>query len=131
TESTLNHHRVNDRDGGRGERNTSNLRLVQRPAKNELSKEQYDSKWNGKRKNADKHARAPISLQRNGIDFRSSEKREHPTTKQCQEVGPLRRLQHVMELASVCTGAGNADMQRAALQSDSEIAGNHADQDFN
>ena len=130
-ESTLNHHRVNDGDRSGGECDASDLCLMQRPAENELREEPHDSKWNGKRKNADQHARAPIGLQRNRIDLCSGEKREHAAAEEREKVGPLRGLQYVMQVSPADTSSGKADVQRAAFQADGNVASDHANQDLN
>ena len=89
-ESALDHDGVNDRDRCCRKRDSCDLRLVQRPAKNELRNKPNEAEWDSKRKHSDQNAPPPIGLQRNWIDFCSSEKGEHATAKQGEKVGPLR-----------------------------------------
>ena len=81
--TAFDHHRVNDGDRRGGQRDAGDLRLMQRPAEHELREQPHTGKRKQKRQHANRHAGAQIGAQRNRINFRARQERQHAAAQHC------------------------------------------------
>ena len=90
-EAGLHHHRVDDRDGGRRQRNPGDLRLVPRPMDRVMGVGEHAEIGGEKADDADRYGGAEVPAHHAGIDFRAGEKGEQNRAESGEEIHPFRQ----------------------------------------